>query len=75
MTGDTHYRDIALKVGRFIASLQARDGSFLMPLGAQSSAEHAYVPQDLDLTAEFTLWLGLIASHIMARDAETPPAA
>ncbi|MCS7259589.1 MAG: hypothetical protein NZ765_02240 [Anaerolineae bacterium] len=68
ITGETRYRETALRVARYIVGHQETDGHWVlarvrgMPAAVLDSV-------DFDVTAEYTLWLGLIASHILARDA------
>jgi hypothetical protein len=68
MTGKARYRDIALQVGSFIAQNQSPDGAWNSNFGQPVEETHVWVPQDFDATAEFTLWLGEIASNVLARD-------
>ena len=63
ITGETGYRDIAFYIAQNIMSRQKDDGRWLSADG-QPELTNA----DLDITAEFTLWLSLISSNILARD-------
>ncbi len=70
ITGDQHYRDIASQVGDMIAGWQNPNGSYSYPgLGHTPGEEPELTNTNYDLTAEFTLWLALISSNILARDA------
>ncbi len=71
ITGETRYRAIALKVARYIADHQETDGHWVMAKmkGTSGQAAAALDNADFDVTAEYTLWLGLIATHVLARDA------
>jgi hypothetical protein len=71
ITGDQHYRDIAYQVGDMIAGWQNPNGSYSYPgLGHTPGEEPELTNTNYDLTAEFTLWLALISSNILARDAK-----
>lgn len=63
ITGDAGYRDIASHIAENIMSKQKGDGRWLSADG-QPELTNA----DLDITAEFTLWLSLISTNILARD-------
>jgi hypothetical protein len=60
ITGEKTYREIALHVAEKIISRQKLDGSW--------SASDKPTEAEMDLTAEFTLWLSLISTNILARD-------
>ena len=65
-TGEARYRDIALRVAEFIMSKQNQDGGWYCRGRDLTNA-------DFDLTAEYTLWLSLISTNILARDADGLP--
>ncbi len=72
-TGDTRYRDIALRVAQNQMGCQGADGSYRWgaPAGyssGASSAGQALTNDDFDIGSEFTVWLGLIGSNLLARD-------
>jgi hypothetical protein len=70
ITGHQHYRDIAYQVGEMIAGWQNPNGSYSFPgYGHIAGEEPEISNQNYDLFAEFTLWLALISSNILARDA------
>ena len=63
ITGEDQYREIALRVARFIVSLQDADGGWV-----GGSGDGALSNSAMDASAEFTLWCALIAANILARD-------
>jgi hypothetical protein len=73
---DASDREIALRVGRQIMARQTAEGWFALgekaAYGGKATANEAlrFTPGDFDVTAEFTVWLGLVASHLLARDAK-----
>ncbi len=68
--GDPRYRAIALRVAGQIMGYQTAAGYFLLGPKPLSAAEPAtFAPFVYDVTAEFVLWLTLIATNILARDA------
>jgi hypothetical protein len=69
ITGETHYRDVALHVAGSIINRQRTDGSWLYGRSNQPRVSNA----DMDLTAEFTLWLSLISANVLARDSGRIP--
>lgn len=69
ITGETRYRDIALHVAKGIMSRQRTDGSWVFGRSNQPGLANA----DMDLTAEFTLWLSLISANVLARDSGQIP--
>ncbi|HET6515021.1 MAG TPA: hypothetical protein VFG09_07670 [Thermodesulfovibrionales bacterium] len=64
ITGEARYRDIAMHVAKNIMALQRTDGSWLSGMSKQWEFTNA----DFDLTSEFTLWLSLISTNVLARD-------
>jgi hypothetical protein len=64
MTGEAGYRDIALRVAKFIMERQSTDGSWRSGMSKRSKLINA----DFDLTGECTLWLSLISANLLARD-------
>lgn len=78
ITGDEAYRELALRITEdVIVACQNDDGSFEHPamnpydsnddaVGADRSEYHHHYY--FDIGAEFTLWLGLIAANLAARD-------
>ena len=70
MTGETCYREGALQIGSYIAQHQAPNGAWNADPGAPLEPTHTWVPQDFDTSAESVLWLGEIASNILARDGD-----
>jgi hypothetical protein len=69
-TGEARTREIALRVAQQIMGYQTPAGYFTLgaaPAGAPEPA--AYAPFVYDVTAEFVLWLTLIANNLLARDA------
>jgi|GEM_PF-623645 len=69
ITGETRYRDIALHVAKGIMSRQRTDGSWVFGRRNQPGLVNA----DMDLTAEFTLWLSLISANVLTRDSGQIP--
>lgn len=70
-TGDPRYRAIALRVAGQIMGYQTEAGYFrLGPAPAPAAEPAAFAPFIYDVTAEFVLWLTLIATNILARGAE-----
>lgn len=69
MTGKARYREVALQVGAYIAAAQDASGAWNSDFGTPLEGAHAWVPQDFDASAEFTLWMGEIAANVLARDA------
>jgi hypothetical protein len=68
--GEPLYREIALRVARQIMGYQTAAGYFTLgaaPAGASEAV--SYAPFVYDVTAEFVLWLTLIANNVLARDA------
>jgi hypothetical protein len=76
-TGDARYREIALRVARNQMSFQSDDGTFRWGTpGGYTATDPHEAPRvltngDMDVTAEFTVWLALIGSNLLARDATT----
>lgn len=70
ITGETRYRDIAFRVAQQILGYQAPAGWFTIgPRPEPAAGEPAsFAPVVYDVTAEFVLWLTLIASNVLARD-------
>ena len=73
-TGDVRYREIALRVAQHEMGCQSGDGTYCWgtPGGytADSSGQARTLTNgDMDITAEFSVWLGLIGSNLLARDA------
>ncbi|MGB9578526.1 MAG: hypothetical protein ACPL3S_04575, partial [Halothiobacillaceae bacterium] len=69
ITGEARYREVALRVARYIVGHQEADGHWVLAKVRGMPAGATLDSVDFDVTAEYTLWLGLIASHILARDA------
>ena len=70
ITGETRYRDIAFHVANKIVARQNADGSWTSSSSGYSQAGPlGLTNMDLDATAELTLWLTLITSNVLARDA------
>jgi len=68
MTGDETLRERALAIGAYMVGFQQEDGSFsLDPVPGTPSTAPSLSPGDLDLCAEYTLWLGLIATNLRSR--------
>ncbi len=68
MTGKARYREVALQVGAYIAAAQDASGAWNSDFGRPVAPDHPFIPQDFDASAEFTLWLGEIASNLLARE-------
>lgn len=69
ITSETFYRDIAIQIAENIASRQKADGSWSsLWENNKNGNQPALTNADIDITAEFTLWLSLIASNIISRD-------
>jgi hypothetical protein len=72
ITGDPRYREIALRVAQNQMNCQGADGSFRWgaPTGYGSAAGAGQAPtnDDFDIVSEFTVWLALIGSNLLARD-------
>ena len=74
-TGEERYREIALRVAQNQMNCQGADGSFRWGTPAGYGATdadgktHTWGNGDFDIGAEFTVWLGLIGSNLLARDA------
>lgn len=74
ITGEPRYREIALRVAQCQMNCQGADGSFRWgaPAGYGSAGQgdqgRTLTNDDFDLVAEFTVWLGLIGSNLLARD-------
>lgn len=66
-TGEKIYRDIALHIAENIVSWQKADGSW-RPTEKVNGGDPALKSADMDLAAEFTLWLSLISANILTRD-------
>jgi hypothetical protein len=68
-TGETRYRDVALRVSQQIMGYQTPAGWFTLgPRPALTAGEPAtFAPFIYDVTAEFVLWLSLIAANVLAR--------
>jgi hypothetical protein len=64
ITGEARYRDIAMHVAKNIMAMQRTDGSWL----SGQNKQQGLCDKDMDLTAEFTLWLSLISANVLARD-------
>jgi hypothetical protein len=70
ITGETRYRDIAFHIANMIASKQNADGSWGTSTEGYGTGEQSELNNgELDGIAESTLWLALISSNILARDA------
>ena len=65
--GEKKYRDLALKTAAYHISLQEPEGCWNFTAAADDNPK---VPKNLDIdaTAEFTLWLSLIAANIASRE-------
>jgi len=70
ITGEARYRELALRVARYIIGHQEADGHWVLAKVRGMPVAAVLDSVDFDVTAEYTLWLGLIASHILARDRE-----
>ncbi|MHB0858183.1 MAG: prenyltransferase/squalene oxidase repeat-containing protein [Anaerolineae bacterium] len=64
MTGEQRLREIALRIGRYMAGFQLADGSFSLTPVEGDLEKRTLTPADFDLTAEYALWLGEIAANI-----------
>jgi hypothetical protein len=62
-TGDRAYREIALRVARYITHLQDDDGGWVSVAGDGPLTNAA-----MDVSAEYSLWCALIAANLLARD-------
>jgi hypothetical protein len=70
ITGEKRYRDIAFHIADRIAGQQNAEGRWgAIAQGYGEGEQPDLSNNDLDLNAEFTLWLALISSNVMARDA------
>lgn len=80
VTGEKQYKDIALRAASGIINSQLPDGSFFWRGAGQSEGYDAVARtqeemqrklknDDFDIAAEFTVWLNLIGTNILARDA------
>lgn len=70
ITGEERYRDIAFRVADMIMGKQSTDGGWIRSgQGYGEGGRLELTNADLDLTAEYTLWLALISSNILGRDA------
>ena len=67
-TGEARYRDIALRVARQIMTYQTPAGWFTLGPRPEPAAGEpaAFAPFIYDVTAEFVLWLTLIAANVAA---------
>lgn len=70
LTGEERYRDIALHVAQNIVDCQTPDGWYqgMGGAGYTDGETKVFGPGDFDLAAEYTLWLGLIGSNLLARE-------
>jgi hypothetical protein len=74
-TAEPRYRDIALTTSRLFAGMQTLDGWYALrekaPYAGKSAAgaNLQFAERDYDAIAELMMWQGLIASHLLARDA------
>lgn len=68
MTGEPRYRDIALHIATSIAGKQEAEGHWIMARVKGTAMPEGLDSSDFDVTAEYSLWLSLIATHILARD-------
>lgn len=69
LTGETQYREIALRIAENIMKKQNLDGSWLsVAKGYRKVNQLTLSDADFDLTAEYTLWLSLISTNILVRD-------
>ena len=68
ITGEAGYRDIALRVARQVMGYQTAAGWFTIgPRPEPADGEPAvFAPSIYDVTAEFVLWLTLIAANVAA---------
>ncbi len=67
-TGEARYREIALRVARQIMGYQTTAGWFALAPASSAEEPVSFPPFVYDVTAEFVLWLTLIASNLLARD-------
>jgi len=69
LTGQARYRDIALHIAGNIMASQFSDGRIVWGGPASYGPEQAgqLAPKDFDHTAEFTVWLTLTGSNLLAR--------
>lgn len=67
LTGEERYREIALAVGRFIVELQTPFGCWQESPQADGPSPTELVWSDMDMTAEYVLWLDQIHRHLSAR--------
>lgn len=65
VTGEKTYREIALHIAEKIISRQKANGSW--------AASDRPTEAEMDVTAEFTLWLSLISTNVLAREACSIP--
>jgi hypothetical protein len=67
--GEVQYREIALRVARQIMGYQTAAGWFALGPGPEPGAPEptSFQPFIYDVTAEFVLWLTLIAANVLAR--------
>jgi hypothetical protein len=70
ITGEQRYRDIALHIAHNIVGFQTAGGWYLAGPKSQPGLlePERFSGNHFDATAEFVLWLALIASNIAARD-------
>ncbi len=69
INGGRRFRDVALHVADYISKRQNDDGSWtLVGAGYADDKGQGISNSDFDLTAEFSLWLALIAANVAARD-------
>jgi hypothetical protein len=66
ITGEKAYREIAVHIAEKIISRQNANGGW--------SASDKPTESEMDLTAEFTLWLSLISTNLLARESCGIPA-
>jgi hypothetical protein len=69
ITGKARYRDIAMHVAKNIMAMQKTDESWL----SGQNKQQGLINTDIDLTAEFTLWLSLISANILSQDSDSIP--
>jgi hypothetical protein len=71
ITGETQYRDIAFHIAGRIVNRQDGDGGWSsLGQGYGQGGEVVLTNASFDVTAEFSLWLALIAANVAARDAD-----
>ena len=74
VTGEQHFRDIAIQVASHVLSWQTPGGWFdpgdpvVYGEAAKDSEAKEFNAGDFDVTAEFVVWLKLIGSNLLARD-------